>query len=129
MEEVLSNLIGNAIKYTPEGGKVVVSAGLENEYVRVSVRDNGIGMQSKELEKIFSPFYRVKNEKTRYIVGTGLGLTIVKSIVEAHNGFIRVDSEPDQGSTFHFFLPCTASSAPLVARKPPCIAPQAKIPA
>ncbi len=109
MGEVLSNLIGNAIKYTPEGGKVVVSGGLENEYVRVSVRDNGMGMPSKELEKIFLPFYRLKNEKTRYIVGTGLGLTIVKSILEAHNGFIRVDSEPDQGSTFHFFVPCTGS--------------------
>ena len=107
MQEVLSNLIGNAIKYTPEGGRVIVSAGLENGYLRVNVCDNGIGMPSKELEKIFLPFYRVKNEKTRYIVGTGLGLAIVKSIVEAHNGFIRVDSEPDRGSTFHFFLPCT----------------------
>ena len=109
MCEVLSNLIGNAIKYTLEGGRVVVSAGLENGYLRVSVCDNGIGMPSKELEKIFLPFYRVKNEKTRYIVGTGLGLAIVKSILEAHNGLIRVDSEPDRGSTFHFFLPCTGS--------------------
>jgi two-component system, OmpR family, phosphate regulon sensor histidine kinase PhoR len=105
MEEVLSNLIGNAIKYTPEGGKVVVSAGMENGYLRVSVRDNGIGMGTEELEKIFSPFYRVKNEKTRFIIGTGLGLAIVKSIVEAHNGFVRVDSEPDRGSGFHVFLP------------------------
>jgi PAS domain S-box-containing protein len=106
MAEVLSNLIGNAIKYTPEGGKVVVSAGLENEFLRVSVRDNGFGISPRELEKIFSPFYRVKNEKTRSIIGTGLGLTIVKSILEAHKGFMRVDSAPDQGSTFHFFLPC-----------------------
>jgi len=109
MVEVLSNLIGNAIKYTTQGGKVVVSAGSENGYLRVSVRDNGIGMAPKELEKIFSPFYRVKNEKTRFIIGTGLGLTIVKGILEAHKGFIRVESEPDKGSTFHFFLPITAS--------------------
>ncbi len=108
MAEVLSNLIGNAIKYTAEGGKVVVSAGLENGYIKVSVRDNGIGIAPKELEKIFSPFYRVKNEKTRFIIGTGLGLTIVKKILEAHKGFIRVDSAPDQGSTFQFFLPCAA---------------------
>jgi PAS domain S-box-containing protein len=109
MTEVLANLIGNAIKYTAEGGKVVVSAGLEDGYLKVSVRDNGIGIASKELEKIFSPFYRVKNEKTRFIIGTGLGLTIVKGILEAHKGFIRVDSTPGQGSTFHFFLPCPAS--------------------
>jgi PAS domain S-box-containing protein len=107
MVEVLSNLIGNAIKYTPEGGRVIVSAGLENGYLRVSVRDNGIGISPKELEKICSPFYRVKNEKTRSIIGTGLGLTIVKSILEAHKGFMRVDSIPDLGSTFHFFIPCT----------------------
>ena len=109
MIEVLSNLIGNAIKYTAEGGKVAVSAGLENGYLKVSVCDNGIGIASKELENIFSPFYRVKNEKTRFIIGTGLGLTIVKRILEAHKGFIRVDSAPDRGSTFHFFVPCTAS--------------------
>ncbi len=109
MVEVLSNLIGNAIKYTAEGGKVVVSAGFENGYVKVSVRDNGIGIAAKELEKIFSPYYRVKNEKTRFIIGTGLGLTIVKTILEAHKGLIRVDSAPDRGSTFHFFLPYTAS--------------------
>ncbi len=107
--EVLSNLIGNALKYTPKGGRVVVSAGLENGYLRVSVRDNGLGIASKELEKIFSPFYRVKNDKTRFIIGTGLGLTIVKSILEAHKGFIRVDSIPDKGSDFSFFLPLTAS--------------------
>ncbi|MGA3112876.1 MAG: ATP-binding protein [Syntrophobacteraceae bacterium] len=109
MVEVLSNLIGNAIKYTAEGGKVVVSAGLENGYLKVSVRDNGIGIAQKELEKIFSPFYRVKNKKTRFIIGTGLGLSIVKSILEAHKGFISVDSAPGRGSTFHFFLPCNAS--------------------
>jgi PAS domain S-box-containing protein len=109
MVEVLSNLIGNAIKYTADGGKVVVSAGLENGYLKVSVRDNGIGIAAKELEKIFSPFYRVKNEKTRFIIGTGLGLTIVKGILEGHKGLISVDSAPGRGSTFHFFLPCNAS--------------------
>ncbi len=109
MEEVLSNLIGNAVKYTPEGGKASVSACLENGYVKVDVRDNGLGIPSEDLEKIFSPFYRVKNEKTRYIIGTGLGLAIVKSIIEAHNGFIRVDSELDRGSDFQFHIPCIES--------------------
>jgi len=109
MEEVLSNLIGNAVKYTPEGGKVIVSAALERGYLKVDVRDTGIGIPSEDLERIFSPFYRVKNEKTRFIIGTGLGLAIVKSIVEAHNGFVRVDSELDKGSAFHFYVPCAGS--------------------
>jgi two-component system phosphate regulon sensor histidine kinase PhoR len=106
MEEVFSNLISNAINYTPEGGRVVVSAALEEGYLRASVSDNGIGMAPEDLSHIFNRFYRIKNDKTRFIIGTGLGLAIVKSIVEAHNGFIRVESEPDKGSTFHVYIPC-----------------------
>jgi len=109
MEEVFSNLISNAINYTPEGGKVVVSATMESGYLRASVSDNGIGMASEDLSHIFNRFYRIKNDKTRFIIGTGLGLAIVKSIVEAHNGFIRVESEPDRGSTFHVYIPCPGS--------------------
>ena len=106
MEEMFSNLISNAIKYTPEGGKVVVGAVMEGGYVKASVADSGIGIAPEELDRIFQRFYRIKNDKTRYIIGTGLGLSIVKSIVEAHNGFIRVDSEPGRGSTFHVYIPC-----------------------
>jgi two-component system phosphate regulon sensor histidine kinase PhoR len=109
MEEVVSNLISNAISYTPEGGKVAVSAAMEDVYLRISVQDSGIGIAPEDLERIFAPFYRVKNDKTRFIIGTGLGLAIVKSIVEAHNGFIRVESEPDRGSTFHVYIPCLRS--------------------
>jgi two-component system phosphate regulon sensor histidine kinase PhoR len=109
MEEVFSNLITNAINYTPEGGEVAVSAAMESGYLRASVSDNGIGMAPEELGHIFNRFYRIKNDKTRYIIGTGLGLAIVKSIVEAHNGFIRVESEPDRGSTFHVYIPCPGS--------------------
>jgi signal transduction histidine kinase len=105
MEEVLSNLINNAINYTPEGGRVAVSAAMEEGYLRVSVSDTGIGIASEDQERIFAPFYRVKDEKTRFIIGTGLGLAIVKRIVEAHNGFIRVESEPGRGSTFHVYIP------------------------
>jgi two-component system, OmpR family, phosphate regulon sensor histidine kinase PhoR len=106
MEEVFSNLISNAISYTPEGGKVSVAAAMDGGYLRASVSDNGIGMAAEDLGRIFNRFYRVKNDKTRFIIGTGLGLAIVKSIVEAHNGFIRVESEPDHGSTFHVYIPC-----------------------
>jgi two-component system phosphate regulon sensor histidine kinase PhoR len=109
MEEVVSNLIGNAITYTPEGGKVMVTTAIEDMYLRISVQDNGIGIAPEDLERIFAPFYRVKNDQTRFIIGTGLGLAIVKRIVEAHHGFIRVESEPGRGSTFHVYIPCLES--------------------
>ncbi len=108
MEEVLSNLITNAIKYTPEGGKVVISASTENDYLKMSVRDSGIGISPEEQERVFSPFYRIKNEKTRFIIGTGLGLAIVKSIAEAHGGFVRLQSEADKGSVFSVYFPVAA---------------------
>ena len=105
MEEVFSNLIVNAIKYSPEGSRVTVSAGIEGDSVLVKVRDTGFGIPQPDLAKIFQRFYRVKNERTRMIIGTGLGLPIVKSIVEAHNGRIKVESELDKGSTFSVYLP------------------------
>jgi signal transduction histidine kinase len=105
MEEVLSNLISNAIRYTPESGKIVVAGGVEGDYVRISVSDNGFGIAPEDLGRIFQRFYRVKNEKTRQIIGTGLGLPIVKSIVEAHHGRLQVDSQVDVGSTFSVFIP------------------------
>ena len=105
MEEVLSNLITNAINYTPEGGKITVGARPEKNHLCIRVSDTGIGIEKEELNRIFDRFYRVKNEKTRFIIGTGLGLPIVKSIVEAHDGMIRVESEPDHGSTFYVYIP------------------------
>ena len=108
MDEVLSNLIANAINYTPKGGRVTVSAGLENQYFRLCVSDTGLGIPEEEIERIFGRFYRVKNEKTRLITGTGLGLPIVKSIIDAHNGSIRVESELDRGTTFFVYLPLMA---------------------
>jgi signal transduction histidine kinase/FixJ family two-component response regulator len=105
MEEVLSNLISNAIKYTPAGGRVSVSACEENGYLRIAVSDSGLGLTEEDRSLIFKKFYRVKNDQTRYIQGTGLGLSIVKSIVESHQGRIRVESQPGSGSTFCVFLP------------------------
>ncbi|MFO7555568.1 MAG: response regulator [Desulfobacterales bacterium] len=105
MEEVLSNLIANAINYTPEGGRITVAARPEKHHLCISVTDTGMGIEKEDLARIFDRFYRVKNEKTRYIIGTGLGLPIVKSIVEAHDGMIRVESIPDHGSTFYVYLP------------------------
>lgn len=105
MEEVLSNLIANAINYTPEGGRITVAVRPEKHHLCISVTDTGMGIEKEDLARIFDRFYRVKNEKTRYIIGTGLGLPIVKSIVEAHDGMIRVESIPDHGSTFYVYLP------------------------
>jgi PAS domain S-box-containing protein len=105
MEEILSNLITNAILYTPAGGRITVSATADSNAVYICVSDTGIGIADEDRERIFFRFYRVKNEKTRYIQGTGLGLPIVKRIVEAHQGSITVDSQIGNGSTFTVRLP------------------------
>jgi two-component system phosphate regulon sensor histidine kinase PhoR len=109
MEEVLSNLITNAINYTPEKGEISVSANLGKHHLIINISDTGFGIEAEDLDRIFDRFYRVKNDKTRYIIGTGLGLPIVKSIVEAHDGMIRVESKPDHGSTFVVYLPFMTS--------------------
>jgi len=105
MEEILSNLITNAIKYSPGGGRVTVSASAGSDVISFRVQDTGIGISPEDLKLIFQQFYRVKDEKTRYINGTGLGLAIVKSILESHQGRIKVESRPGEGSAFTVFLP------------------------
>jgi len=105
MEEIFTNLISNAIKYTPEQGKVWIVLGEEKGFVKASVSDTGIGIEEKDLSRIFDKFYRVKTAETRQIVGTGLGLSIVKSIVAAHLGSISVESNVGAGSTFTVLLP------------------------
>ncbi len=107
LEEVFSNLISNAISYTPASGQINIDAAVEGDYVCVRVTDTGMGIAAEDCDRIFDRFYRVKNEQTRYIVGTGLGLPIVKSVVDAHHGQVRVDSEPGRGTTFSVFLPFT----------------------
>ncbi|NCO33242.1 MAG: hypothetical protein AUJ92_12925 [Armatimonadetes bacterium CG2_30_59_28] len=111
IEKVFSNLIGNAVKYTPNGGTVTVTASDFGTHLQVCVADTGIGIAAEALPHIFEKFYRVKDEKTREILGTGLGLTIVKNIVDAHMGTINVESEvgsdsmSPQGSKFTVLLP------------------------
>lgn len=109
MEEVLANLITNAIKYSPEGATVSLLAVAENEYLKMVVSDTGYGIGADDLAKVFTRFYRVKDSNTRNIHGTGLGLAIVKSIVESHHGKITVASEPGKGTTFTVLLPLTDS--------------------
>jgi signal transduction histidine kinase len=99
----------NAIKYTPVGGKIEINLHHlpETSELRLDVKDNGIGIPEDCLEHIFDRFYRVER-KVHTIKGTGLGLTIVKKIIERHNGKITVDSALGQGSTFSIFLPVAA---------------------
>lgn len=107
LSQVFINLLTNALKYTPPGGEVVVQITSKKESVEVSVRDTGIGISSDDLPHIFERFYRTDKSRTRATGGTGIGLTIAKSIVEAHLGRIIVRSEPDKGSEFIVHLPLT----------------------
>jgi two-component system, OmpR family, phosphate regulon sensor histidine kinase PhoR len=105
IEEVLNNLLSNAINYSPDGGQVAITARGTSGYVEVKIQDTGIGIPQEELPKIFDKFYRVKHPKTRNVMGTGLGLSIVKGVVEAHRGSIDVESVLGQGTTFRILLP------------------------
>jgi signal transduction histidine kinase len=97
--------VGNAIKFTPEGGTIRVRTSLDGEGLRIEVIDTGIGISSVDMERLFQPFTQVDASNTRAAGGTGLGLSIAKALVEAHGGAIGVESEPGQGSTFWFTLP------------------------
>ncbi|MCV9389182.1 sensor histidine kinase [Reichenbachiella ulvae] len=102
--QVLLNLITNAVKYSDEGGRVEVSLNEAGSKLDIRVKDNGIGIPSEHLNRIFERFYRVDKSRSKAIGGTGLGLSIVKHIVEAHKSEIKVVSSPGQGSTFSFRL-------------------------
>jgi len=108
--QVFINLLTNAIRYTPEGGKISVVMDYKildrnAVYTCVSVIDTGIGIPAEELAHLFDRFYRVEKARSRHSGGTGLGLSIAHHLVRAHGGFIRVVSEPDQGTTFTVYLP------------------------
>lgn len=105
LESIFGNLITNAITYTPEGGGIRVEMDRAGINVRVKVKDNGFGISEKYIDKIFDRFYRVKDERTRYITGTGLGLSIVKGLMDSLGGIIEVESTPGEGSTFTVLLP------------------------
>ena len=111
VEQILTNIVGNALKFTPEGGEVVVSVAPYNgggKMMAISVRDSGIGIPSDQLEKIFEKFHQVEGSLQRSVGGTGLGLAITKGLVEAHQGKIFVESTLGKGSTFTFTLPIAA---------------------
>ena len=105
IEVVFNNLLSNGLQYTPEGGSIELKTTLEGDYVKVDITDTGIGIEPEELPKIFDRFYRVRSEKTRQVVGAGLGLAVTKAIIEAHLGLIEVKSEIGRGTTFSVLLP------------------------
>lgn len=106
LERAVTNLIDNAIKYTPEGGQVSVRAWQDpTDDVVIEVTDNGIGIPTGELPRIFERFYRVDRSRSRELGGTGLGLSIVKHVAQTHGGSVEVESTPGKGSTFRLRLP------------------------
>ena len=105
LESIFGNLIANAINYTPGGGNIQVKADLAGTNLRIKVADNGFGIADEHLAKVFERFYRVKDEKTRYITGTGLGLPIVKELVDSMGGIIDLESTLGEGTTFTVLLP------------------------
>ncbi|HEB13534.1 MAG TPA: PAS domain S-box protein, partial [candidate division CPR3 bacterium] len=104
INQVMENLISNALKFSPEGGEITVSMKETKDEVKVSVSDNGMGIPEKDLSHVFEKFYRAENASSEAIGGTGLGLAIVKYIVESHGGKIWVESKLAKGSTFSFVL-------------------------
>ncbi len=105
LESIFGNLITNAINYTQNRGEIKIEIDITGSNVRAKVIDNGFGIEEKHLDKIFDRFFRVKSEKTRYITGTGLGLPIVKQLLNAMGGRIYVESTPGRGTTFTVLFP------------------------
>ncbi|MCH7558045.1 MAG: hypothetical protein IIB56_11380 [Planctomycetes bacterium] len=103
--QAITNLIDNAIKYSAGAKKVFVRGFTENQYLIIAVQDFGLGIEPEEIDKVFERFYRGGDELTRTVKGSGLGLTLVKQIVQAHHGSVHVESEPGRGSTFSIRLP------------------------
>ena len=136
IEQVLSNLVSNAIKFSPEGSYITISAKtinsknivadecfmpqikcLEGDFVEISVIDNGIGIEKKDLIHVFDKFEQIENALTREVGGSGLGLSIARQLISAHNGFIWCDSEINKGSSFNFVLPVLKNTNSLQKEK------------
>jgi hypothetical protein len=117
--QVITNLVGNAVSYSPDGGEIGVRAEVRQRTVVVSVADRGIGIPADRLGQVFEKFYRVDKRVARTVGRTGLGLAISRELVQAHGGEIRVDSTPGQGSTFSFSLPLAPESVRSATRSGP----------
>jgi signal transduction histidine kinase len=111
MAQVFDNLISNGVKYTPDGGTVTVDARIEDGSIVISVADTGIGMSEEEMQHLFEDFYRAPRVKATH-EGTGLGLSVVQRIVQAHHGTVRAQSAVDQGTRFDVSIPICGLTLP-----------------
>ena len=107
LTSMFTNLVDNAVKYTPPGGRVEVTGGTEGDEIIISIVDTGIGIPEGKLSRIFERFYRVDKARSKATGGTGLGLSIVRHVAQNHGGRVTVESTPNEGSTFTVRLPCT----------------------
>jgi len=105
LNQVLGNLLSNALRHTPAGGRITLAARREGDYVRLTVQDSGSGIPPEDLPYVFERFYRADKARQREQGGSGLGLAIVRSLVESHGGHIWAESTPGEGAAFHFTLP------------------------
>ena len=111
MAQVIKNIIDNAVKYSPDGGVIRITGKLIGDNYRVSIQDQGIGMTSEETGKMFDRFFRTPTSLTSGIRGLGLGMFIIKHIVELHKGMISAESEPGKGTTVSFTIPVSSDEA------------------
>ncbi|MEK6579004.1 MAG: ATP-binding protein, partial [Bdellovibrionota bacterium] len=118
ISKVLNNLIDNAIKYSPDGSTVKVESHEKSDFIVISVRDQGIGISEEDLSRLFTRFFRAKNDTTEQIHGTGLGLYLTKYFVEAHGGRVEVESEQGLGSIFRIYLSIIESEKTNTANQP-----------
>jgi signal transduction histidine kinase len=111
LDRVLMNLVSNAVKFTPDGGQITVTARAEGDQAVIAVRDTGIGIPADDLPRLFTRFFRASNAIQQAIPGTGLGLPIVAAIIEQHHGTLTVDSREGEGTTFTLRLPLSSTPA------------------
>jgi signal transduction histidine kinase len=107
----ISNLVDNAVKYSPHGGEITLAAVHERDAIHIEVRDHGLGIPASDLKTVFERYARVETEATRRIRGSGLGLAIVREIIDAHGGHAWAESEPGAGAIFHVVLPLAGTEA------------------
>jgi two-component system cell cycle sensor histidine kinase PleC len=114
-KQVLINLLSNAVKFTPEGGKVTFAASVEGQFMKIAIRDTGIGIPSRDIEKLGRPFEQVENQFTKTKGGSGLGLAISKSFVELHGGALSIRSTVGQGTEVTVSFPVSAPQVQLAS--------------